>query len=269
MSGMNRTTVEIAVWNLAGFQRMTEERAKRQVQALAILDADIVVLVELNPLSHLDRLVAGLRASGISCEGLVVPQPEGNPPLHIGILHKTGIAVTNMGLIEGSQGDYASGRRALVADLRAGKLDAHLIGVHLKSGRDAPEQRIRDSQCRRIGDYITAFRASRANDRRMILLLGDYNMIPGQDVSNFHHLGGDDLMDFVSCWDLQERFSHILEKGRANLLDGYAISRTGSTRYIRGTLRLFPMQWTMDIDREMFRRTVSDHLPFTARFRIT
>ncbi len=66
-----------------------------------------------------------------------------------------------------------------------------------------------------------------------ILLMGDYNMIPGQDVSNFYHLGGDDVMDFVSCWDLQERFSHILASGRENLLDGFAVSRRFSTRYVQ------------------------------------
>jgi len=269
MNALNRTTVHIATWNLAGFQRMTEARAKAQIKALSFMDADIVLLVEINPISHLDRLVSGLRAEGIACSGVVVEQPEGNPPLHIGILYKDGVEIKNLHLIDGTEGDYASGRKAIAADIRVGKLDLHLIGVHLKSGREAPDQKLRDGQCRKIGDYITAFRANPANDRRMIMLLGDYNMIPGQDVSNFHHLGGDDLMDFVSCWDLQERFSHILEKGRANLLDGYAISRTGSTRYIRGTLRLFPLHWTMNIDRESFRKTVSDHLPFIAAFRIT
>ena len=84
----------------------------------------------------------------------------------------------------------------------------------------------------------------------------------------FHHLGGDDLMDFVSCWDLQDRFSHILEKGRANLLDGFAVSRTFSTDYVRGSLRLFPMHWTMGLGREAFKKQVSDHLPFVASFRI-
>jgi hypothetical protein len=93
-------------------------------------------------------------------------------------------------------------------------------------------------------------------------------MIPGQDVSNFHHLGGADVMDFVSCWDLQERFSHILESGRENLLDGFAVSRRFSDRYIRGTLRLFPMDWTLDMGRARFRAQVSDHLPFVASFRL-
>ena len=93
-------------------------------------------------------------------------------------------------------------------------------------------------------------------------------MIPGQDVSNFHFLGGDDLLDFISSWDLQDEFSHILPAGRANLLDGFAIKRTFSKEYVRGSLRVFPMHWAMDIGLERFRETVSDHLPFVATFRI-
>ena len=77
-----------------------------------------------------------------------------------------------------------------------------------------------------------------------------------------------DTMDFISSWDLQERFSHILEAGRANLLDGFAISRRFSTEYINGSLRLFPMHWNMDIGLERYRATVSDHLPFVANFRL-
>ena len=94
-------------------------------------------------------------------------------------------------------------------------------------------------------------------------------MIPGQDISNFHHLGGDDIMDFVSSWDLQERFSHILPSGRENLLDGFAISKRYFTEYIRGSLRLFPMHWTMKMGQDKFKDEVSDHLPFVASFDIT
>ena len=140
-----------------------------------------------------------------------------------------------------------------------------LIVVHLKSGRGAAEQQIRDDQARVIAQFI---QDRLDQGREDILLVGDFNMIPGQDVSNFHHLGRDDMMDFLSSWDLQARFSHILEAGRANLLDGFAIQRTYSTEYIRGSLCVFPMHWSMDIGRERFRETVSDHLPFVASFRI-
>ena len=79
----------------------------------------------------------------------------------------------------------------------------------------AEDQKLRDSQCKAIGQFITTLQQTPGSMRKPIFMMGDFNMIPGQDVSNFHHLGGDDLMDFVSCWDLQDRFSHILDAGRA------------------------------------------------------
>lgn len=152
--------------------------------------------------------------------------------------------------------------------VKAGGFNSVLLAVHLKSERDAKAQKIRDSQCKAIGKHIKELRQTPGFKTKTILLMGDFNMIPGQDVSNFHHLGGDDLMDFVSCWDLQDRFSHILDKGRANLLDGFAVSRTYSTDYVRGSLRLFPMHWTMNLGREAFKDLVSDRLPFVASFRV-
>ena len=167
--------------------------------------------------------------------------------------------------MDGSDLDDPRRRKAFLVDVEVGRFDFLMIVVHLKSGREAENQQIRDQQAQVIGRFITE---RRAQSREDILLVGDFNMIPGQDVSNFHHLGGEDLMDFVSSWDLQDRHSHVLEAGRANLLDGFAISRTYSTEYIRGSLRVFPMHWAMDIGRERFREAVSDHLPFVASFRI-
>ena len=37
---------------------------------------------------------------------------------------------------------------------------------------------------------------------------------------------------------------------------------------LRGSLRLFPMHWTLDMGREKYKDEVSDHLPFVASFRI-
>ena len=150
-------------------------------------------------------------------------------------------------------------------DITLGKFDILLIVVHLKSGRGQKEQKTRNKQAKVIGKF---FKKCRGKSRDDILLVSDFNMIPGQDVSNFHHLGGDDLMNFLSSWDIQDRYSHILKAGRANLLDRFAISRTFSTEYIRGSLRVFPMHWAMNMGRERFREKVSDHLPFIASFRI-
>jgi len=275
MSEFKHSLARIAVWNLAGFNQHNpaegiapdSDRARNQAEGLALLDAELVTLVEVSPVTHIDRLATLLADEyDVTYNRTILQQPNGN--IHIGFLHKEGVEVSNVQIIPGTEGDYRKGRQAVQADIKIGKLRAILIGVHLKSGRGHAEQQLRDSQCAVIGQHIAQLRQTPGLTHRMILLMGDFNMIPGQDVSNFHHLGGDDLMDFVSCWDLQDRYSHILDKGRANLLDGFAVSRTYSTDYVRGSLRLFPMHWTLNLGRETFKEEVSDHLPFVASFRI-
>lgn len=262
MSDFSHTTAKIAAWNLAGFGGIPAKRLEKQIEGLALLDAEVIALVEINPQSALKTLQQGLKQKGVIYDSKLIPQAN---DLHIGVLYKKGITAKNARLIDGSDLDDSARRKAFVVDMKINKFDFVLIVVHLKSGRGTTQQKIRDDQAKVIGEFI---KKRRQQSREDILLMGDFNMIPGQDVSNFHHLGGDDIMDFVSSWDLQDRFSHILEAGRANLLDGFAISRTYSTEYIRGSLRIFPMHWSMDIGRAKFRRDVSDHLPFVASFRI-
>lgn len=276
MASFSHSIARFAVWNLAGNTPASpgqgidtaSEKAKNQARGLALLDAEFVTLVEVSPISHITWLAQTLRDEyGVDYNVTIEPQPDSH--LHIGFLHKPGIDVTNPRFVPGSEGNYTGGRQAFAVDVRIGsKFEGTAIGVHLKSGRGKPEQQLRDSQCVAIGEWMTQLQQIPGRKTDMILLNGDFNMIPGQDVSNFHHLGGDDVMDFVSCWDLQDRFSHILSKGRANLLDGFAVSRKFSTDYIRGSLRLFPMHWTLDMGREKFREEVSDHLPFVASFKI-
>ncbi len=265
-----KSTASIAAWNLAGFHGITDERLRTQAKGLSLIDAEFVTLVEIPTEQHLITLQTELLDQhGLAYDYTYLDQNAAtNHPLNIGILHKTGITVTNAQLLKGSNGGDPARRKAFTADVKIGKFDFHLIAVHLKSGRELASQKLRDEQCKAIGAYITDLRGD-GNRNPDILLMGDFNMIPGQDISNFHHLGGDDLMDFLSSWDLQDRFSHILQAGRANLLDGFAISQRFSTEYIRGSLRLFPMHWTLDMGREKFRNEVSDHLPFVASFRIT
>lgn len=262
MAEFKHTTATIAAWNLAGFGGIPEERLHKQIEGLALLDAEIIALVEICPMTALETLKQGLAEKGVIYESCVLPQQS---DLNLGVLYKQGISAQNPFLLEGSDLNDSKRRKALVIDMQVGKFDFKMIVVHLKSGRGSDEQKIRDEQAKVIGQYITE---QRGQSREDILLVGDFNMIPGEDVSNFHHLGGDDLMNFISSWDLQDRYSHILEAGRANLLDGFAISRKYSTEYIRGSLKLFPMHWAMDMGRDRYRQTVSDHLPFVASFRI-
>ncbi len=262
MSEFGHTTAKFSAWNLAGYNSISDEKLHKQIEGLAILDAEVVTLIEVKPFSHMQKLIDGLAEKGCIYHSVMLPQAS---DLNIGILYKHGVDVGNSEFISGSDLGDSNKRKAIRVNMKVGKFDFLLIGIHLKSGRGATEQKTRDKQCKVIGKFITEFRK---NSREDILLMGDFNMIPGQDVSNFYHLGGDDMMDFLSSWDLQDRYSHILKKGRANLLDGFAISRTFSGEYIRGSLRLFPMHWTMEMGREKYREEVSDHLPFVASFRI-
>ena len=262
MNKFERTTANIAAWNLEGYSGIPDERVEEQIEGLSMLDAEVVALVEINPIEVLGKIKDGLEKKGVIYHSSHIEQSD---KLHIGILYKDGIEATNQRLIDGSDLGKPEYRKAFSLDLKIGKFDFTMIVVHLKSGRGLEEQKIRDEQAKVIFNFIENLRG---NGRKDIILTGDFNMIPGQDISNFHYLGGDDVMDFLSSWDLQERFSHILEKGRANLLDGFAITRTFFKEYIRGSLRLFPMHWSMDIGREHYRDNVSDHLPFVATFRI-
>ena len=257
-----KTMVRFAAWNIAGFNSIDAERTKRQVEGLVLLDAEVITLVEVKPFSHMQDLIDGLAAKGCVYKSVMLQQAS---DLNIGVLFKEGIEASNPRFIENSDLGDLNRRKAFVVDVRIDRFDFMLVAVHLKSGRGRAEQQIRDEQCKVVGKFIAD---QRRESREDILLLGDFNMIPGEDVSNFHHLGGDDIMNFLSSWDLQARFSHILPADRANLLDGFAITRTFSTEYIRGSLQLFPMHWTMDMRREKFRTEVSDHLPFVASFRI-
>ena len=265
-----KTTATVAAWNLATFESLDDERIKRQASGLAMLDAELITLVEIKNESHIRDLAQHLTDVGVEYDYEFIEQQQttgGHASMHIGVLFKKGVTVTNAELLDGSDLGNPNYRKAFVCDVKIDRFDGKLIGVHLKSGRDTANQKIRDEQCAVIGQYITALRGD-PNRNPDILLMGDFNMIPGQDISNFHHLGGDDIMDFVSSWDLQERYSHILPSGRENLLDGFAISRRFSTEYIKGSLRLFPMHWAMGIGQARFRKDVSDHLPFVASFGI-
>lgn len=267
-----KTTAHIAAWNLATFERLDDARVERQAVGLRLLDAELVTLVEIKDEAHISKLTEHLTKGEVEYQYSFLeqsqPDDDTHDAMHIGVLYKKGVQVTNPSLMPGSDLGNNNYRRAFVCDVVIGRFDFKLIGVHLKSGRPDDDQKIRDDQCKVIGQFITDLRGE--EDRNPdVLLMGDFNMIPGQDTSNFHFLGGDDVMDFVSSWDLQDRFSHILPSGRENLLDGFAISKRYSTEYIKGSLRLFPMHWTMGMGQAKYRKDVSDHLPFVASFDIT
>lgn len=125
---MAQSLLRMAVWNLAANNMFPggagtgiladDPQAARQALGLALLDADLVALVEVFPITHIERLAELLAEKSLNYDITILPQPASH--LHIGFLHKPGITVENPRFIPGSEGTYSGGRQALAVDVRAG-----------------------------------------------------------------------------------------------------------------------------------------------------
>jgi endonuclease/exonuclease/phosphatase (EEP) superfamily protein YafD len=161
--------------------------------------------------------------------------------------------------------------------VRIGRFDFILIAVHMKSARGRAERETRTRQAKAIADFISGATTGSEKD---VLLVGDYNMIPGQDDINFQTLspgtGTNEFLRFISTERLRGQISHFSNCSpiRGNLLDGYAIASTFTREYREASLRLIP--FTDPIFRQpsgtqfncaTYTGLVSDHLPLVARFR--
>jgi hypothetical protein len=101
-----------------------------------------------------------------------------------------------------------------------------------------------------------------------VLVIGDYNMIPGEDDNNFETLNAAGALRFVSSEDLAGGFSHISSGGPGNLLDGYAFAKVDAAEYQEGTVEIVQMHSTMGLTLSQFVSRVTDHLPVVAEFNI-
>ena len=128
MNHFCHSTAKIAAWNLAGFFGIPDERLELQVEGLALLDAEVVVLVEINPLNVLEKLKEGLAKKGCIYESSIIPQAN---KLNIGVLFKEGVIATNPRLMDGSDLGDTRKRKAFMVDIKVGKFDFLLIAVIL------------------------------------------------------------------------------------------------------------------------------------------
>ena len=101
MDKFEHAVARVAVWNLAGFGGISDERLQKQIEGQALLDAELVTLVEVNPVNYLDRLVAGLAALGVDYSATILAQTG---RLHIGFLHKAGVQLRNARIVPNSNG---------------------------------------------------------------------------------------------------------------------------------------------------------------------
>jgi len=262
MPAFNSTTVNIAGWNLSGFTAISRDKAATFAEAINYIDPEILVLTEVNPDFIASEIVAELNQMDICYQRIILDQTANQ---NISILYKCGVEVANPTLIDGSDDNNSHLRKALAAEVKVGEFDFILIALHLKAGRSNADRQIRDRQNSAIASYIGNATAGAEKD---VLIIGDYNMITGDDQSNFNSMNPNNFLNFISD-SLANQFSHISTSGPGNLLDGYAISRVHTTEYINRSIRIVPMYSILNMALLQYRNTVSDHLVIEANFRIS
>lgn len=259
-----RSTATVVAWNLAGFSQIPRETVPNFIPTIRDLDAEILALVEVNTDFVAAEIAAEFNDLDVCYKRKILSQ---SATQNIALLHKCNVQITNPRLIAGSDNGNSNLRRALALDLIVGDFDALLIVVHMKAGRSNSDRAVRDNQAAAIAAFIQAETTGSEQD---VLVVGDYNMIPVQDQSNFDAMSPGNFLRFVSSEDLVGEFSHISSSGNpGNLLDGFAVSRDHTREYIAGSLRVFPIHRALGLSLLDYRNQVSDHLPIVARFRIT
>jgi len=273
-------TATIAAWNIEGFTPIDDTKARRLARAIGNLQPDVILLTEVNP----DSVANEIRNDLNGYRSTILNQTASQ---NIAILSKNAVTVTNVQLIPGSDDGNPRLRKALAANVRVGEFDFLLIGVHMKAGRPKPgssnPQPVRTRQAQAIEFFIRRQLAP-PNRERDVLLVGDYNMIPGQDNVNFATISpgpsNNEFLRFISSELGTDAFSHInlcTEEGAdGNLLDGFAISRRFTREFIPDTLailefdnRIFGTRRNRELDCEEYTDRLSDHLPLVALFRTT
>lgn len=254
------TTAKVATWNIKGFDPISDDRADQLAQGLIVLDAEVVAVQEVRPDSIAQDIVDKANALGGDYEDPIILNQSAN--LNVALIFKSGVTIANARFVPNSNLGNPGLRLALAADVTIGEFDFTIITVHLKSSRDNDSRTKRTEQCTILADFMDGIAAAGDDD---IVLLGDFNMIPGQDDENFAALDPNHFLLFVSTTEGFRQFTHV----NGNFLDGYAVTRLRMTEYIDGSLRIFPMHRAFDRTLTSYDTKVTDHLPIVASFLTT
>jgi len=255
-------TAEIVTWNLGGLPAIPLAKAPVYANAIADLDAEVLVLVEVNPDAIVGEIIAELNNRGLCYQRAMLPQ---SAQQNLAVLAKQGVSLTNPRLVAGSDAGNRHLRQALAVDLRLGSFDCVLVAVHLKAGRGRDDRAERDLQAAAVARFIDEAMAGAEDD---IVVIGDGNMVPGEDASNFQQLNPTGYLRVLSD-ELAGQISHINADGGGSLLDCCAVSAAHTTEVLAGSLRIVPLHTVLDLTPLEFRAQVSDHLPLEATFRIS
>ncbi|MDQ3802242.1 MAG: endonuclease/exonuclease/phosphatase family protein [Acidobacteriota bacterium] len=258
-----------------------ENKVQRLSRAIRNMNPDVLVLSEVNP----DSVATDIKNQLSGYDVRILSQTASQ---NIAILFKNSVTVSNVQLIPGSDDGNQRLRRALAARVKVGQFDFILIGVHMKAGRprnpqtnSRDPQRIRTRQATAIANFI---RQQTQGSERDVLLVGDYNMVPGQDAVNFRTMSpgpsNNEFLRYISSQALS--LSHINDCGdggedevEGRLLDGFAISRVHTREFVAGSMRtinfndasVFSSETGTPFTCTTYTGFISDHLPLVARFR--
>jgi endonuclease/exonuclease/phosphatase family metal-dependent hydrolase len=256
-------TATVGAWNIkAKPDPIDSIRAKEIARGIVYLDAEVLALVEVRPPEIVAEIVAELARLGAEYRYALPPQLS---ELQLALLYKPGVEVAGVRCLDEINLQDPELRKALVADVRIGRFDFHLVAVHLKSGGDTAERGIRARQAEILARHI---RQATVGEEKDVVLVGDYNLTPTRDAETFPILSADGRLRFISNEDLSNLGSHIFRGRYGNLLDGFAVSGRQTREYIEGTLRIFPMNRAFRLSLSDYERRVSDHLPVVGRFQI-
>jgi endonuclease/exonuclease/phosphatase family metal-dependent hydrolase len=229
--------------------------------AIVDLDPEVLVLAEVNPDHITGEIIAELNGRGLCYRRL---QLEQRAQQNLAVLAKLDVDLANPRWVPGSDAGNVHLRQALAVDVRVGAFDCVLVAVHLKAGRGREAREVRDVQVAAIAQFVEDVTAGAEKD---VVIMGDFNMVAGEDASNFTGLAADGYMRCVSL-ELTDAFSHIASDGPGRLLDGCSVASVHTREYVDGSLRVVPLHRSLGLALLDYRATVSDHLPLVADFRI-
>jgi endonuclease/exonuclease/phosphatase family metal-dependent hydrolase len=278
--GQSLTFTRIAGWNQQGVAFDNQgvphpvSKPEQLRAAIAAMDADIIVMSEVNSKQSMEEIVATPFPNNVTYKlSMDDDQPT---PQKIAVLFRDHpeISVTNRRAIPGSDDNLPERlRKAWAFDVKIRNFDFLLIGVHLKSGRNNAERQTRNRQTTAIAQFIR--QVTNTTGEKDVLVVGDYNMIPGQDAQNFANLSpgssAHEFLRFISSGTMPPSHIDKCPNGTptGNLLDGFSISRVQTqewTGFVK-ILRLHQMMTGMTCQK--YHDTVSDHFPVVARFRVS
>lgn len=211
-AGFGQTTASIAAWNIKGFDPIPATRTRLIARAIHNLKPDVIALSEVNSSTAqetLDLMIDTLRQLGNRYRFVFIPQTSRQA---IAILFKDQprVSVTGEQLIQGSDDNDRDLRKALAANVRIGRFDFILIAVHMKSARGNAERQTRTQQAEAIAAFISD--ATKGNEKD-VLLIGDYNMILGEDDINFQTISpgsaANEFLRLISTESLRGQISHF------------------------------------------------------------